>query len=269
MSNNLSVRDRTILITGASRGLGRVMALGLLEAGARVALASTGPSGPLDATLAAARERASPDQFKSVFGDVRRYEDCVKICAEAVATFGQIDVLINNAAIPMAGEGPPFWEIAPRDWVRMTQTNCDSVFFMSRAAVPAMMARGSGKIVNISTSERTMVRPRYSPYGPSKTFVEACSRIWAQELKGTAVTVNVLSPGGAIDTAADVSGVVTEGKAFLPASVMVAPTLWLCSAASDGISGDRFVASLWKDELPLAERIAAARQCGAESPRIM
>jgi 3-oxoacyl-[acyl-carrier protein] reductase len=123
-----------------------------------------------------------------------------------------------------------------------------------------MVARGQGKIINISTSERTMVRPCFSPYGPSKAFVEACSRIWAGELKGTGVSVNVLSPGGAVDTAADVTGVQTAGKAFLPASVMIAPVAWLSSTASDEINGDRFVANLWRDDLPLHERIAAARQ---------
>lgn len=268
-SSDLSVSDRTILLTGASRGLGRAMALGLLREGARVILASTGPSAALDVTLASAKECAPQSRFTTVFGDLCQYDDCVQICAQASAVFGPIDVLINNAAIPMAGEGPRFWEIDPQDWSRMTKTNCDSVFYMCRAATPAMVARGAGKIINISTSERTMVRPRYSPYGPSKAFVEACSRIWAGELQGTGVSVNVLSPGGAIDTAFDVTGVQTHGKSFLPASVMVQPAVWLSSAASDGISGERYVASLWKEELPLPERIAAARQCGADAPRIM
>lgn len=254
------LNDRTVLVTGSSRGLGRAMALGLLRLGARVVFSATSPSQHLAATLKSAGETAPMDCFSTVFGDVARFDECSRMVQEANDCFGQIDVLINNAAIPMSGEGPHFWEMNPDDWSRMSDINCNSVFYMSRAAVPHMVARGKGKIINISTSERTMVRPRFSPYGPSKAFVEACSRIWASELKNTGVSVNVLSPGGAVDTASDVTGVQAAGKTFLPASVMVDPVAWLCSKASDGINGDRFVAHLWNENLPIEQRIAAARQ---------
>jgi 3-oxoacyl-[acyl-carrier protein] reductase len=140
---------------------------------------------------------------------------------------------------------------------------------MTRSVVPAMMARGFGKIINISANERTMVRKNLSPYGPSKAFLEACSRIWAQDLSGTGVTVNVLLPGGVVDTAADVSGVAAEGKSFLPASVMVLPLLWLASDESNAHNGERFIANLWDDSLPLAARIERARQDRVDVPRIM
>ena len=113
-----------------------------------------------------------------------------------------------------------------------------------------------------------MVRKNFSPYGPSKAFLEAASRIWAQDLAGTGVTVNVLLPGGAVDTAADVTGVPTPGRTFQPASVMVPPILWLASDESNAHTGERFVASRWDESLPLAERIAAARderrRCAAD-----
>ena len=266
---DLSVSDRTILVTGASRGLGRAMALGLLREGAKVIFASKGPSAALDATVRSAQNCAPEHRFAVVSGDIACYDDCARICEEATSVFGPLDVLINNAAIPMVGEGPNFWEMNPQDWSSMTQINCDAVFYMCRAATPGMIEHGSGKIINISTSERTMVRARFSPYGPSKTFIEACSRIWAEELKGTGVTVNVLSPGGVVDTASDITGMPTLGKSFLPASVMIPPTLWLSSAASNGVSGERYVASLWKEDFPLTERIASSRQCGVEMPHIM
>ena len=114
-----------------------------------------------------------------------------------------------------------------------------------------------------------MVRKLFAPYGPSKAFLEAASRIWAQELAGTGVTVNVLLPGGAVDTAADVTGMPTPGRTFQPATVMAAPILWLASDLSNGHTGERFVAGLWDEKLPLAERIIAARQSGAKEPQIM
>ena len=151
----------------------------------------------------------------------------------------------------------------------MSHTNTDGVFFITRAVAPAMIAQKFGKIVNVSTGASTMVRKNFSPYGPSKAFLEAASRIWAQDLAGTGVTVNVLLPGGAVDTAADVTGVATPGRAFQPATVMVPPILWLASDELNAHTGERFVASRWDECLPLAERIAKARDEGIDAPRIM
>jgi 3-oxoacyl-[acyl-carrier protein] reductase len=132
-----------------------------------------------------------------------------------------------------------------------------------------MLARRRGKIVNISTSDRTLVRKQGSPYGPSKAFVEAASRIWAQDLEGTGVTVNVLLPGGAFDNSRPDAPDAPPGGATLPASIMRAPAVWLASDLSDGHTGERFIAKSWNEDLPLPERIAAARDQGVALPRIM
>jgi NAD(P)-dependent dehydrogenase (short-subunit alcohol dehydrogenase family) len=155
------------------------------------------------------------------------------------------------------------------EWRRISHTNTDSVFLITRCVVPLMIAQGFGKIINVSTNDWIMVRKHLSPYGPSKAFREACSRIWAQDLSGTGVTVNVLLPGGAVDTAADVTGVATQERTFVPASAMVPPLLWLVSDESNSHSGERFVANLWDGGLPLQARIEVAKQSGADLPRIM
>lgn len=269
MSAFSSVLNRSVIVTGASRGLGRVMALGLLAAGANVTFACTGPSVPLEETLRRAEAVAPRARWAFAFGDLRDPADCERVTATATGAFGRIDVLVNNAAIPNNGEGEPFWNIRAEDWLRIAHTNCDSVFFMSRSVASGMLERRFGKIINISTSDRTMIRSRFAPYGPSKTFVEACTRIWAQELQGSGVTMNVLCPGGVVDTAADVTGVVGAGKKFLPATVMVPPLLWLAADESNDVNGQRFVASLWDDTLDLDARIGRAKQSSGELPRIM
>ena len=269
MSAFPSVAERRVIVTGASRGLGRAMALGLLQAGARVALVATGPSAPFKKTKELAEATAPRERWICAFGDLRRPEECERVAREARSAFGAVDALVNNAAVPMQGDGPRFWDIASEDWTRFTRTNCDSVFFMSRGVVPDMLAAGFGRIVNISTSDRSLVRPRFTPYGPSKAFVEACTRAWAQELAGSGVTMNVLCPGGAVDSAADVTGKPTTGRSFLPAAVMVPPLLWLLSDESNGVTGERFLANLWDQTLPLAARIVVARQSEGELPRIM
>src|SRR3954470_21435338 len=106
MSEFASVAERRVIVTGASRGLGRAMAIGLLKAGARVTLACTGPSAPLDKTLELAAAAAPRAQRICAFGDLRKSEDCARVAAETREAFGTIDALVNNAAVPNSGDGP-------------------------------------------------------------------------------------------------------------------------------------------------------------------
>jgi 3-oxoacyl-[acyl-carrier protein] reductase len=126
-------------------------------------------------------------------------------------------------------------------------TNVNGPFLMARAAVPAMLGAGWGRIVNISMNHETMRRAGFSPYGPSKAALESETVIWAQDLQGTGVTVNALLPGGATLTGMIPPGIDPALKAkLLDPSVVVAPLLWLASDASDGVTGLRFNASLWR-----------------------
>jgi 3-oxoacyl-[acyl-carrier protein] reductase len=264
-----SLVDRAVIVTGGSRGLGRAMAIALASAGARVAVVASRPSPQLDETLSRISATGAAKRVIAVTADLRQPAECERIAAEVTKTFGAVDVLINNAAISMAGPGEPVWRADAGAWRRMVETNVDAPFYMMRSVVPAMVARSFGKIVIVSTGQGTMARKLYAPYGPSKAFLEAASRIWAQELDGTGVTVNVLLPGGAVDTAADVTGKPTPGRTFQPATVMNAPALWLASDLSNGHTGERFVASQWDEGKPLDARIAAARQDSAKEPQIM
>jgi NAD(P)-dependent dehydrogenase (short-subunit alcohol dehydrogenase family) len=268
MNSYPSLKDRLVVVTGGSRGLGRSMALSLLRAGARVAIVSRQRSGPLEETCLQASSISS-SRWMSVLGDLQQPTECARVTDEIVSRLGAIEVLVNNAAIPMDGPGLPFWRLESEYWMRMSRVNCDSVFLMSKCIVPSMIERGVGKVVNISTGYATMVRDTFSPYGPTKAFVEACTRIWANELKGTGVTMNALLPGGAVDTAADVTGSPRSDPTFLPSSIMDEPMLWLASDESNEHNGERFVANRWRMELDLAARIAAARESGVAIPSIM
>src|SRR5262249_50925717 len=139
--------------------------------------------------------------------DITNKADCDGLVAEAVALFGALHVLVNNA-----GKGPALLEASPRTkslkfyeadpdvWREIIVTNVNGTFRMARAAAPAMIATGWGRIVNITTSLPTMQRRHNSPYGVSKAAIEAETLIWAKDLEGTGVTVNSLIPGGAADT---------------------------------------------------------------------
>ena len=263
-----SLAEHVILITGGSRGLGREMALALAAAGARVAITGSTPSAALDQTHTELGEGAL-----ALVADVTDPDACASAVADAVATFGRLDVVINNAGLGMRAISETFntvptkfWEADPSAWARIVDTNVNGPFLMAQAAVPQMLSQGFGKIINVSTSDITMVRNGYSPYGPTKAFLEAASRVWAQDLAGTGVDVNVLLPGGAADTdllppSPDKKG--ADGNLLNPA-IMCAPALWLCSEASDGITGARYIARLWDDADP-----TAARDDRGEKPLIM
>src|SRR5262245_41803059 len=192
MSAYPSIAGRTVIVTGGSRGLGRAMVLGLARAGARVAIVAHGPSAQLDETFAQLDSLGARAQVISALGDLRDPSACDRIVSDVLSAFGKIEVLVNNAGIPHTGPGAPFWQVEVDEWRRISHTNTDAAFLITRSVAPSMIARAFGKIINISASDRTMVRKHLSPYGPSKAFLEACSRIWAQDLAGTGVTLNVL-----------------------------------------------------------------------------
>lgn len=272
----MRLSDRLVLVTGGSRGLGREMALALAEAGADLCLTGSRESAALRETAEACRARGAT--VEALGADVADPEACRQAAEAALDRFGRIDALINNAGLGMRRiserfntEPTRFWETDPSDWRAIVDANLNGAFNMARAVVPGMVARGAGKVVNISTSDQTMVRRGYAPYGPSKAGLEAASRVWAQDLEGTGVTVNVYLPGGAADTdllppSPDKKG--ADGN-LLPASVMRRGVVWLCSPASDGVNGARFIARLWDPSLPEEEAAARARSPRADKPAIM
>lgn len=267
---------RCVLVTGASRGLGREMALELAAQGARLVVTGAAPSAALDRTVAMIE--AEGGEVLALAADVADYAACEAAVTAAVARFGQVDALVNNAGLGMRRisetfntEPTRFWETAPEDWAAIVAANLNGAFNMARAAVPAMVARGSGKVINISTSDQTMVRRGYAPYGPSKAGLEAASRVWAQDLAGTGVTVNVFLPGGAADTDLLPPSAHKKGAdgGLLPAAVMRRGIVWLCGPGSDATTGARFIARLWDPALPDDQAAAAARSPHIEKPAIM
>ena len=266
-----SLRDRVVLVTGGSRGLGREMALELVAQGARVAITGSRASAALDETAALAQSVAGPGRLLPLVADVTDEAACAAAVQAVLAHWGGLQVLVNNAGLGMRVVSEtfntvpvPFWQIAPDQWRSIVDTNINGAFLMARACVPHMVAQGFGKLVNVSTSDPTMVRKGYAPYGPSKAALEAASRVWAQDLQGTGVTVNVYLPGGAADTdllppSANKRG--ADGN-LLPADIMRRGIGWLCSDASNGHTGQRYIARLWDAGLPEAQAAAGALALG-------
>jgi 3-oxoacyl-[acyl-carrier protein] reductase len=274
VAEDSSLIDRAVIVTGGSRGLGREMALTLVKAGARVAVVGLTDSAHLAKVVQDADAAAGAGRLIPIVADVRRDADCQRAVAQTVKAFGAIHVLFNNAGLGIQvvenySKKPRtmFWETHLDAWNAIVETNVHGVFLMARAVAPMMIAQKFGKIINLSTNRHTMLRLGGSSYGGAKSFVETASRVWAQELEGTGVTVNVFLPGGPVDTGIRTGPLMND--TFWPITIMRAPTLWLASDLSNGHTAQRFLARLWDEKLPLPERIKAAREDGIDKPMMM
>jgi NAD(P)-dependent dehydrogenase (short-subunit alcohol dehydrogenase family) len=256
---------KVAIVTGAGRGLGQVMTLGLLEAGARVAAVEI-DAPALEETESGADRRGAGERIQGVVADITRDDSAPKIVRATIEHFGRLDILINNAGINtslLRPEGQPagkFWEVTPTEFRRVIDVNVIAVFLMTRAVLPVMLKQGWGRIINVTTSLDTMYRAKMQPYGGSKAANEAHLLAMAQELEGSGVSANVLVPGGAANTRLVPRAQEPDRAKLIPPEVMVAPLIWLCSNASDGVNGQRFIGMRWDKTLPAEE---AAKNAGA------
>ncbi|MSP46386.1 MAG: SDR family oxidoreductase [Xanthobacteraceae bacterium] len=261
-----SLNGRAVIVTGAGRGLGRAMTLGLLAAGAGVTAVDVDAQA-LEDMSRAAHSNGAGDRLLVVTADITRDDIALQIVRQTLHRFGQLDVLVNNAGTTSrllrddSGPKPPkFWEVLPADFRRVIDVNVVAPFLLMRAALEPMLARHWGRIVNVTTSLDTMWRGNIQPYGGSKAANEAHLLAMSLELEGTGVTANVLIPGGPADTRMIVTAPHVERSALISPDVMVPPLIWLASPESDGITGQRFIAAHWDRTIP---KIEAAKKAGA------
>jgi len=260
MTDQSTIRldGKTVVVTGAGRGLGRAIALGLIDAGATV-LAADRDGDVLAELLAAAAGR--PGEIRGHVLDLTDNAALDRFIADVLMPQTP-DGLVNCAGIgqevirqDFATRPIPFYEVSDADWRRIFAVNAEAVFRLCRAVAPAMVARGSGRIVSVTTSLETMIRPGMSPYGPAKAASEALSAVMAKDLAGTGVTVNVVVPGGPARTR--MMPGVPEDKLIAP-EVMVGPVRYLLSDAAAIVTGRRFRAAAWKTDIPAAAAMAEA-----------
>jgi len=254
---------KVAIVTGAGRGLGRAMTLGLLKAGARVAAVEL-DAPALEETQEAAEKGGAGERLFGLIADVAWDDSGAKILRATLERFGRIDILINNAGIStglIRGDGKPvgkLWETTPEEFRRVIAVNVVAPFLLTRAVLPTLLAQHWGRIINVTTSLDTMWRSLMQPYGGSKAANEALLTALSMELEGTGVTAHVLVPGGAANTRLVPERAAPDRSALIAPEVMVPPLLWLCSNESDGVNGQRFIGMRWDTKLPPVEAAKAA-----------
>ena len=259
------LEGKVALVTGAGSniGMGRIMAMALLSAGARVTMMDVNEES-LAQTANDARELAGDDAVHAVVGDVSGPDDAERAVRETIEQLGGLHILVNNAGISLSSGGlstqhrQPFWEVTPEAFDRMMTVNFKGPFVMARAAVGHMIEQKWGRIIGVTTSLDTMYRANGVPYGQTKAGHEAFIAAIAQELADTGVTANVLVPGGAANTNFFPPDSDYDRSQLIQPEVMQGPVVWLASEASNGHNGMRFIGARWDDAVPLAQRIEAS-----------
>ncbi len=180
----MRLKDRTAVITGGARGIGRAIAQRFIAEGADVLLADRDEA----AMAATAKELGCAAQVC----DVARRRDIDDLIAGCIARFGRIDILVNNAGVTHAAD---FLDLTEEDFDRVLAINVKSAFLATQAAARHMIARGRGAIVNMSSINAILAIPNQIPYAVSKGAMGQLTKVTALALAPHGIRVNAIGPG--------------------------------------------------------------------------
>ena len=187
-----SLAGSVAVVTGASRGLGRALALALAREGVALAICARGAD---ELGSVAAEARAAGVEVEAVPADMRNPRDIERLVVVTMERFGRVDILVNNASelgptpLPLLADYPPdlFSEVLT--------VNLHAPFRLTQSLIGQMLTRGSGTVVNISSDVAVNGYPNWGAYSVSKAALDGMTRTWAAELEGTGVRMYAVDPG--------------------------------------------------------------------------
>lgn len=229
------LEDKVVLITGASQGLGKALALAFAREGASVVVNSRS-EGPLRSVVE--EIEGSGAEALAVAADVSESADVERLVDAAVERFGKIDVLVNNAGL--LGPRVAIEEYPEDEWRNVLDANLTGLFLVSKAAIPHL--REGGSIINIVSGVSIEGRAEWGAYSVSKFGVEGLNQILAAELEERGVRVNAVDPGGMRTNMRAAAYPDEDPMTRITPEENTAVFLYLASDESSGVTGERFKA---------------------------
>jgi 2-deoxy-D-gluconate 3-dehydrogenase len=241
MTISFSLEGRRALVTGASRGLGKAIAIAFAENGADVGCVSSKPGGCAD-TAAAVRKAGR--QAWELAADLSDRDAVMQLANDAAREMGDIDILVNNAGTIRRH---PAAQFPAEDWDAVVRTNLDSVFFLSQAVGRGMLERKRGKIINIASLLSFSGGITVPAYAASKHAVAGLTKALANEWAASGIQVNAIAPGyfetdntealrADAKRSAEILGRIPAGRWGRPEDVAGA-AVFLSSSAADYVNG--------------------------------
>ena len=238
----MMVRDRGVLITGASRGLGASMAKELARRGARVVLVARHEP-DLDTVVAESRDAGG--EAHGIAADVGSKEDVYAIAGVAASLAGEVDVAVQNASTLGAVPLRLLADTACEDFERVLAVNLIGAFRLAKALVGPMLLRGRGLIVHLSSDAGVSAYPRWGAYGASRAALDHLTRTSAAELEGTGVRFLGVDPGE-MDTQMHADALPDADRSSLARPEDVARRIADMLEDEETPSGARLEASAWR-----------------------
>ena len=203
---------KVVLVTGCARarGIGRAISVAFARAGADVVVTDVAAGGTRNENEEGLEEKrlgwkgldslageiqSLGRRVLTLVGDVSHAADAERFVAEALAQFGRIDVLVNNAAAPHGADRRLLWEVPEEAWDLVIDVNLKGAFLMSRAVIPHMLKRGSGRIISMASVSGKRGTARRGAYSASKFGIIGLTQVMAQELGAHGITANAICPG--------------------------------------------------------------------------
>lgn len=243
----LQLDEKVMIITGAGRGIGRTIAVAAALEGTKVALAAR-TQDEIDAV--ASEIRSNGGTAVAIKTDITREDDIRSLVRETESTLGPVDILINNAAILKLA---PIAEMSTETWDEMLSVNLRSVFIACREVLPGMMARKSGRIINIGSMAGRRGYAEQGAYCASKHALIGLSKVLAIEAQKHGIRVHVLAPGGVLTELSrglrESRGGVAEDE-WMTTEEVARAAIYLCTqngaAFTDELALRRFESEPWR-----------------------
>ncbi|HEX7515970.1 MAG TPA: SDR family oxidoreductase [Chthoniobacterales bacterium] len=244
------LRGKNIIITGASQGLGRELALAFAREGAAGLSLAARHADAIQSVSDEVRKIAPDTNVLAIEADVRKPRDIERLIATTLDAFGgRLDVLVNNASTIGPSPMPYLLDYPLEDFQNVLNTNLVGPFLITKGALPAMIENG-GSIINVSSDAGSTGYPGWGAYGISKFGVEGMSQTWASELEDTDVRVNWVDPGN-MNTAMHRAAAPDEDPTeWADPAAVTEVFVFLASDESKEITGKRLQAQEnWRAEL--------------------